>query len=52
MAYICEKRIWAPLWKDATCSRKATRGRIFDRKLLCTYHDTFHGPGWKRDKRK
>ena len=54
----CEQRIWAPRGKTDTCSRKATRSRISKRKgeeihqLLCTYHDTFHGPGWKRDKRK
>jgi hypothetical protein len=47
----CERSIWAPRGKTDMCSRKATRGRMRDRKLLCTYHDTFHGPGWKLGKR-
>ena len=50
MSYLCEKKIWAPLWENRTCSRKATRGKIRDHKLLCTYHDRFPGTNWKKDK--
>jgi len=47
IAIRCDRRIWSPRGKE-TCSRKATRSSIDDRRNFCTFHGTFHGPGWKR----